>query len=73
MIARTAFACTILAIATTPAHGPIEAEAYGPPTACFCDFVRDWKAVMRRDHPGVDRALPEIERRCHLPREEMPQ
>lgn len=70
MIARAALACTVLAIATTPALGPIEAEAYGPPSAWFCDFVRDWKAVMRRDHPEAWRALPEIERRCHLPREE---
>ncbi|MGX9981935.1 hypothetical protein [Methylobacterium fujisawaense] len=70
MIARTALACSVLAVAATPALGPIEAETFGPPSAWFCGFVRDWKAVMRRDHPEADRSIPEIERRCRLPREE---
>ncbi|APT31896.1 hypothetical protein MCBMB27_02605 [Methylobacterium phyllosphaerae] len=71
MIVRAALACTALAIATTPALGPIEVEAYGPSSGWFCTSVRDWQAVMRRDHRDADRSLPEIERRCHLPRGEV--
>lgn len=56
----------VLAVVPGTAESPTFSTPYGSAQSWFCGLVRDWQAVMRRDHPKADRSLPEIERNCGL-------
>lgn len=68
-MSKALIASAVLLASTGQAQSPIEPHGYGSTHDWFCGVVSDWKALMRRKYPHVDRSMPEIERRCHLPRE----
>lgn len=68
-IAAIGGALALLVASTGEAQSPIEEGYDSDLNALICDMARDWKALMRRDYPDVDRSMPSVERPCHMPRE----